>query len=64
MNLLLACLIFYVVSALGVYFLLKDAAGVTADEKSLHLFVTFCPVLNTTILMGYLIITGFYTLYK
>ena len=64
MNFLLACLIFYVVSALGVYFLLKDAVGVTPDEKSLHLFITFCPGLNTAILIGYLIIVGFYTLSK
>lgn len=64
MSFLIACLIFYAVSALGVYFLLKDAVGITADEKSLFRFVTFCPVLNTTILMGYLIIMGFYTFPK
>lgn len=62
MSFLIACLIFYAVSALGVYFLLKGAVGITADEKSLFRFVTFCPIINTTLLTGYLVFRAFYLL--
>ena len=61
MSFVIACLVIYAISALGVHYFLKDATGVTADEKSLFRFVTFCPILNTTILLGYFIVRGFYT---